>query len=58
MTLNVKINNLPEYTSQYKYFVCREVDDELWFFGAWRANQKEAAARQAAEIDGIVVTAE
>ena len=58
MTLNVKINNLPEYTSQYKYFVCREVDGELWFFGAWRINQKEAAARQAAEIDGIVVTAE
>ena len=51
----MNINNLPENVSKYAYLVCRAVDGEAWFYGAWFAHQLEGAARQAAEINGFVV---
>jgi len=58
MKFNVKINDLPQNPDRYTYFVCRAVDGEVWFYGAWYAHQKAGAARQAAEIDGFVVKGE
>ena len=56
--MNVTINNLPTNPERYTYFVCRAVNGEVWFYGAWYAHQAEAAARQAAEVDGFVVKRE
>ena len=58
MKFTITINNLPECPERYTYFVCRMVNGEAWFYGAWFAHQKEGAARQAAEIDGFVVRGE
>ena len=58
MKFNVTINNLPTNPERYTYFVCRAVDGEVWFYGAWYAHQAEGAARQAAEVDGFVVKRE
>ena len=58
MKFTVKINNLPQIPERFTYFVCRVVDGSVWFYGAWYAHQKAAAARQAAEIDGFVVIGE
>jgi hypothetical protein len=30
-----KVNNLPEYAKDAPYIVAREVDGELWFYGAF-----------------------
>lgn len=55
-TATVTINNLPANHTQYTYFVCRTVNGEAWFYGAWFAHQAAAAAHQAAElVDGFVV---
>lgn len=58
MKFNVTINNLPQNPERFTYFVCRVVDGQVWFYGAWFAHQAEGAAQQAAEIDGIVVKGE
>lgn len=50
------INNLPAYANNYKYIVVREVDGELWFWGAW--NDANKANEAALAIDGEVVTNE
>lgn len=31
----IKVNNVPEYASEYDYIVCTLVDGELWFYGAY-----------------------
>lgn len=49
----MKINNIPEYAKNREYIVCRYVDDELWFWGAYDDNEK--ADTVALEIDGLVV---
>lgn len=55
-TATIIINNLPENYTKFTYFVCRAVDGEVWFYGAWFAHQIEGAARQASELgDGFVV---
>ena len=58
MKYTIKINNLPNHPERFTWFVCRVVDGEVWFYGAWYAHQHEGAARQAAEIDGIIVKGE
>lgn len=55
-TATIKINNLPSNYTKYTYFVCRAVNGEVWFYGAWYAHQLKGAARQAGELlDGFVV---
>jgi len=58
MKFTIEINNLPQHPERFTYFVCRVVDGEAWFYGAWYAHQAEGAAHQAAEVDGIVVKGE
>ena len=58
MKSEIIINNLPQNPERYTNFVCRAVDGEVWFYGAWYAHQAEEAARQAAEVDGFVVKRE
>lgn len=31
----MKINNLPDYATEYKFIVYRVVDGEKWFYGAY-----------------------
>lgn len=54
MNYTVKINNLPTNAHKYTYFVCRAVDGEIWFYGAWYATQEAEALAQAREVDGFV----
>lgn len=48
------VQNVPEYALKKPYWVCRQSDNELWFWGAW--NEKEEAYRVAKEIGGVVVS--
>lgn len=50
---NIKINNMPEYANHYEFMVIRNVDDQLWFYGAYSDGFK--AAEVAHEIDGLIV---
>ena len=47
-----KINNLPTYATEYKYLVAREIDGELWFYGAY--NEGSRAERAAVECNGEI----
>lgn len=47
------INNLPNYANDYRYIVCRRVDGELWFYGAW--NDADKANEVALEIGGETI---
>ena len=49
-----KIYNLPEYTFNYNFIVARDVDGDLWFWGAW--NTEAEARKIAVEIGGEVVS--
>ena len=49
----MKINNMPEYANHYEFVVVREVEGELWFYGAYRDGFK--AEEVASEIRGIIV---
>ncbi len=31
----MKVNNIPAYAKDYNYIVARNVDGELWFWGAY-----------------------
>lgn len=50
---SIKINNMPEYANHYEFVVVRKVDDQLWFYGAYRNGFK--ADEIAHEIGGLVV---
>lgn len=50
------IYNLPNYASQYKYFVVSRLGENLWFWGAY--NDRNKANEIALEIGGEVVTNE
>ena len=52
----MKVNNLPEYASEYEFTVCRMVDDEFWFYGAY--HDFERAGVVALEIGGVVFRTE
>ena len=58
MKYTVTINNLPTHPERFTWFVCRVVNGSIWFYGAWFEHQHEAAARQAAEVDGILIKGE
>ena len=49
------INNLPQYATECKYIVAREVGDdrELWFYGAY--DDRNFANEVAIEIQGVVI---
>ena len=49
----MKINNMPEYASHYEFMVVRDVNGELWFYGAYRNGFK--AEQVALEIHGLIV---
>lgn len=44
--------NVPAYAEALRYWVAREVDGELWFYGAWDTFNR--AAEAADEVDGVV----
>ena len=45
-----KINNLPKYAEDKKYIVAREIEGELWFWGAY--DDLDKAVNAATEIRG------
>ena len=47
------INNMPEYATHYEFVVVRNVEGELWFYGAYRDGFK--AEQVAQEIHGVIV---
>ena len=49
----LKINNKPEYADHYEFMVARQIDGELWFYGAYRNGFK--ADQIASEIGGVVI---
>ena len=49
----IKVNNLPEYAKNYNWLVCRVVDGELWFWGAFKDHDK--AFEVAMDVGGVVV---
>ena len=53
--MNVKINNLPTKLDRYQWIVCRAVDGDVWFYGAWYHGQEADAHAQAREVEGFVV---
>lgn len=49
-----EINNLPIYAKGYNYIVARDVDGELWFWGAW--DDRNKANEAALELgNGVVI---
>lgn len=48
-----KVNNMPSYVWDYKYVVAREVDGDLWFWGAY--DDLHTATTAANEIGGVVI---
>lgn len=51
----MKINNVPKY-AEGLYIVARDVDGELWFWGAWE--NKDDAYKAAASFENAVVVNE
>ena len=56
MKLIATVNNLPANLSKYAWITAREVDGELWYYGAWY--DEEGARKQAREIGGIALKVE
>ena len=56
MTINAngyKVNNVPEYYTNYEYMVAREVDDAMWFWGCYHDFDDALACAQ--ELGGVVI---
>ena len=49
----IKVNNLPEYAKNYNWLVCRVVNGELWFWGAF--NDHDKAREIAIDVNGTVL---
>jgi hypothetical protein len=49
----MEIKNMPEYANHYEFVVAREVEGDLWFYGAYRDGFK--ADQVAVEIHGVVI---
>lgn len=62
MKLTAMVNNLPENMDKWGWIVARPVGGELWFYGAWYAEQGAEAQTEALEVarevDGIVLKVE
>lgn len=46
------VKNMPDYAKSCKFIVCRVIDGEKWFYGAY--NDSVCAANAALEISGCV----
>ena len=53
--MNVMIDNFPQSAAHRKWIVCRAVDGAVWFYGAWRYDERMQADEQARAVDGFVV---
>ena len=49
---SIKINNMPEYAKHYEFVVVRNIDGQLWFYGAYSNGFK--ADEIAHEIGGLI----
>ena len=49
----MNILNMPEYASHYEFVVVCEIDNDLWFWGAYADGFK--AEQVALEIGGLIV---
>lgn len=49
----MKINNMPATADNYKYIIVREVDGEMWYYGA--DNDRNRANEVALAVGGIVL---
>lgn len=49
----MKTLNIPEYAKQYQFIVCRDVENTLWFWGAFSDVLK--AQKVAIEIGGVII---
>ena len=49
----MKIQNMPEYADHYEFVVAREIDGELWFWGAYADRYK--ADQVAYDVAGVVI---
>ena len=50
--MELVIHNLPEYANHYEFIVARKVDNEFWFYGAYKNGFK--AEDIALEIGGVI----
>lgn len=51
------VKNVADYAKDYKYIVARNIDGELWFWGAW--NDRNKANEVAIELgNGVVIVNE
>lgn len=57
MKYTAEINNTPNL-DKYTWITATIWNGEIWFYGAWYANQKAEAEAQAREINGIVLKKE
>lgn len=58
MKLTAIVNNLPTNLNRYGWIVARAYQGELWFYGAWYADQEADARTQAREVEGIYLKVE
>ena len=49
----MNLMNAPEYADHYEFVVAREIDGDLWFWGAYADGFK--ADKVAYEIGGVVI---
>lgn len=47
------VNNLPAYAFAHHWIVARDIENELWFYGAY--DDREKADKVAESVSGIVV---
>lgn len=48
------VNNVPDYAVNYQYWVVREVDGAMWFYGAYETDER--AKEVAGTVNGIVLS--
>ena len=51
--MNLNLINAPESANHYEFVVAREVDDSLWYWGAFADGHK--AEQVAREVGGIII---
>ena len=51
--MNLNLINVPDYAYHYEFVVARQVEDDLWFWGAYSDGFK--AEKAACEIGGVVI---
>lgn len=49
----MKMMNLPDYAEKYEFWIGREVDGDMWFYGAYETAGK--ALQVAREIGGELI---